>query len=543
MKDKDQKVIDSEIADGNSDSKGIRLLFLYPNERGMSTVPAAIAILSQLLKDAGHVTSLFDTTFYKFDDELTPEGFSGEGTDTAMTKSLNYRPVQDMDDEDLYFKKSTTSAVVDFRNLVAEFRPDLIAVSCTETTFLRALTLIKGIRDLGVPNLFGGVFPTFAPELVMSHEEVDSLCVGEGEHALLGMADCIATGQDHSNVTNLWVRLNDGTIKRNPITRPVDIDRDTPAVTDVGIFGEKRFYRPLGGKIRRLLPVETHRGCPYTCAFCNSPTQNRIYGGGNSYFRRKSMDRIRLEIENHIKEWNVEYIYFWADTFLAWSNREFDEFCEMYTDFKLPFWCQTRIETVNEYKLRKLKDAGLDRISFGLEHGNEIFRRDVVKREYSNEDAVRALQIVSDLEIPFAVNNIMGFPDETRELAFDTIELNRRFNSDTVLASIFMPFHGTELREYAEKRGYISPDVICSVGNSDESLLNMPQWDKKDISRLRSVFAMYVKFPKSRWPEIHRAETDLDLYDRISEEYIEMCWANPRARIEDDLAEAAKGIF
>ena len=31
----------------------------------MSTVPAAIAILSQLLKDAGHVTSIFDTTFYK----------------------------------------------------------------------------------------------------------------------------------------------------------------------------------------------------------------------------------------------------------------------------------------------------------------------------------------------------------------------------------------------------------------------------------------------------------------------------------------------
>ena len=543
MKNKDQMVGDSKISDGIIDAKGIRILFLYPNERGMSTVPAAIAILSQLLKDAGHETSLFDTTFYKFDDELTPEGFSGEATDAVMTKSLNYRPVQDIDDEDRYFKKTTESAVEDFRDLVTEFRPDFIAVSCTETTFLRSLTLIKGIKYLGVPNLFGGVFPTFAPELVMSHEEVDSLCVGEGEHALLGMADCIAKGQAHSNVTNLWVRLNDGTIKRNPITRPVDIDRDTPAVTDVGIFGEKRFYRPLGGKIRRLLPVETHRGCPYTCAFCNSPTQNRIYGGGNSYFRRKSMDRIRLEIENHIKEWNVEYIYFWADTFLAWSNREFDEFCEMYTDFKLPFWCQTRIETVNEYKLKKLKDAGIDRISFGLEHGNEIFRRDVVKREYSNEDAVRALQIVSDLEIPFAVNNIMGFPDETRELAFDTIELNRRFKSDTVLASIFMPFHGTELRDYAEKKGYISPDVICSVGNSDESLLDMPQWDKEDISRLRSVFAMYVKFPKSRWPEILRAETDQDLYDRISEEYIEMCWANPRARIEDDLSEAARGIF
>ena len=85
---------------------GARVLFLYPNERGMSTVPAAIAILSQLLKDAGHQTSIFDTTFYKFDDEI-----SVGDTDETLTKSLNYRPVQDEDDEDLYFKKTTNSRI------------------------------------------------------------------------------------------------------------------------------------------------------------------------------------------------------------------------------------------------------------------------------------------------------------------------------------------------------------------------------------------------------------------------------------------------
>ena len=373
---------------------------------------------------------------------------------------------------------------------------------------------------------------------------MDMLCVGEGENTLLDLADCLASGSDYSNVTNLWIRMEDGTIKRNQITRPVDINKDTPAMTDVGIFGEKRFYRPLGGKIRRLLPAETHRGCPYTCAFCNSPSQNRLYGGGNSYFRRKSMELVKLEIQNHIKEWQVEYIYFWADTFLAWSNREFDEFCEMYSDIRLPFWCQTRIETVNEYKLKKLKEAGLDRIAFGMEHGNEKFRREVVKREYSNEDAVRRLAMVADLDIPFSVNNILGFPDETRELAFDTIELNRQFKSDTVLASTFVPFHGTELREYAEKKGYISPDVICSVANSaDDSLLNMPQWPKEDISRLRNTFAMYVKFPKSRWPEIAKAETDPDLLDQLSEEFVELCWSNPKARIDERPSRSGQGNF
>ena len=215
----------------------------------------------------------------------------------------------------------------------------------------------------------------------------------------------------------------------------------------------------------------------------------------------------------------------------------------MYSDIRLPFWCQTRIETISEYKLQKLKDVGLDRITFGMEHGNEEFRRRVVKRNYSNATAIRLMAIPADLGIPSQVNNIIGFPDETKELAFDTIELNRKLRSDSVFCSIFTPFHGTDLRTYAEKKGYIAPEVICNSSNTDETLLNMPQWDREDIVRLRDAFAMYVKFPKQRWPEITRAETDPDLYSKLSEEFIEMCWSNPNARIEDSLAEAAKGIF
>ena len=49
----------------------VKVLFIYPNERHMSTIPPSIALLSQLLKDNGHRVDLFDTTFYEFDDEHT----------------------------------------------------------------------------------------------------------------------------------------------------------------------------------------------------------------------------------------------------------------------------------------------------------------------------------------------------------------------------------------------------------------------------------------------------------------------------------------
>ena len=142
-------------------SRDCRILFLYPNERGMSTIPPSISTLSQILKNEGHKTALFDTTFYKFDDEITLVD-----PDITTQKALTNRPILDKDDDDLHFKKTTRSAVIDFEASIDEFKPDFIAVSCTETTFLRAIKLIDGTRHKNVKNIFGGVFSTFAPDLV-----------------------------------------------------------------------------------------------------------------------------------------------------------------------------------------------------------------------------------------------------------------------------------------------------------------------------------------------------------------------------------------
>ena len=85
----------------------------------MSTIPPSIAGLSQILKNEGHITSLFDTTFYKFDDEITIED-----SDAITSKALTNRPVLDIDDDDLHFKKTTKSAVDDFRKLIGSTNPE-----------------------------------------------------------------------------------------------------------------------------------------------------------------------------------------------------------------------------------------------------------------------------------------------------------------------------------------------------------------------------------------------------------------------------------
>ena len=188
-----------------------RILFLYPNERQMSTVPPSIALLSQLLKQDGHTTGIFDTTYYEFHDEI-----STSGSDKVREQSLQFRPITDKDDDDLHIQKIKTDPVDDLKKKITEFSPDLLAVSCTETTFLRGLHLVAKTRDMGIRNIFGGVFPTFAPQIVMGYDTVDMLCVGDGENAIVDLADRISKGQDYSDVTNLWVRKKKWRYKKKP---------------------------------------------------------------------------------------------------------------------------------------------------------------------------------------------------------------------------------------------------------------------------------------------------------------------------------------
>jgi len=58
---------------------GIKVMFLYPNFRGMNMLPPAIGILSAVLKKAGHDVSLFDTTYY--------ESLDGDDRDSDASKS------------------------------------------------------------------------------------------------------------------------------------------------------------------------------------------------------------------------------------------------------------------------------------------------------------------------------------------------------------------------------------------------------------------------------------------------------------------------
>ena len=98
-----------------------------------------------------------------------------------------------------------------------------------------------------IPVLAGGVFPTFAPEICIKYDLIDMVCVGEGENALIDICKKIENEKDYSEVTNLWIKQEDNTIKKNSITKPVDINENP--IIDTSLFEENRLYRPMAGKV------------------------------------------------------------------------------------------------------------------------------------------------------------------------------------------------------------------------------------------------------------------------------------------------------
>ena len=521
---------------------GIKVLFIYPNSFGMNMLPPAIALFSSILKKEGHKVEIFDTTYHAQDDGLDSDG-------SKMDK-LQVVPY-DMKKRNIRMKD--TSWKDDVKNQIDKFKPDLLAMSCTEDMWELGVEILKEIKyykdKFNTPVICGGVFATFAPEIVANEELIDIVCVGEGENALVDLCKKIENKEDYTNVTNCWVKKDGFIVKKNSISKPVDINKNP--IIDVTQFEDNRLYRPMGGTVYRMLPVETIRGCPYTCRFCNSPDQMKLYNEstGGGFFRKKRVELVEKELRYFKDELKVEYNYFWADTFLAMNPKEFDEFCEMYSKIKLPFWVQTRPETINDYKIKKLAEVGLDRISFGVEHGNEEFRAKILDRRWKNKDIIERLKIPHKYGVKYSVNNITGFPKETKKLAFDTIELNRQFDSDNQNMATFVPFHGTPLRKLCEELGLIKPETITKCLTDDNSQLNMPQYPPHEIREVKRCFNLYVKFPKSRWKEIERAEKDdkegNKIYAELKKEFLDIYMpapnADPHGGIEDFIKQKING--
>ena len=96
---------------------------------------------------------------------------------------------------------------------ILDFRPDLVAFSCTTGMHHWAVNFAAYLKRLRpVLTIFGGPHPTFCPDLI-NEPAVDIRCRGEGEETIVEIADKLDAKEPVSDTLNCHVKTNGKILK------------------------------------------------------------------------------------------------------------------------------------------------------------------------------------------------------------------------------------------------------------------------------------------------------------------------------------------
>lgn len=356
---------------------------------------------------------------------------------------------------------------------------DLIGITLMTNFFDSAAQITRKLKSkLNVPVIWGGVHPTIRSE--ESLEYADIVCIGDGEEAMLELANKMANGDDYLNTANLWIKSNGNTVK-NPL-RPLTVNLDIYPIPDYNSEDHHlmfdRHIRPITPELTKLFlergtvstylkkigyQTMTGRGCPHKCTYCINDTIKNLYEG-QGYLRWRSTGHVMDEllwVKEHMPY--IGYIWISDDAFFARSLEKIEEFCKNYKEkIGLPFTCLASPLTVTEEKMALLIDAGLIYIQMGVESGSRRIQELFNRKSMSNERMMKAIRIINrykDRMFPPSYDFILDVPYETDD---DKIE-SLRFISEIPKPFRLQPFAlvlypGTKLYQMAKTDGLITDE-------------------------------------------------------------------------------------
>ncbi len=474
----------------------MKVLLVYVNVTARRFFPTNLTAIAGMLEKNDHKVEVFDTSFYKEAVVMEPRKRKEE---VGIYKPVkNPRPIE----------FNTTKLMDDFEKKIKEFSPGIIGFSCMSIEYPLTLKLAKYVKDNfpAIRTIIGGIHPTIAPNEVLRNKFVDIICVGEGELALSELCNMMDAGTDFTNIKNLWFKKGDSVIKNN-VRDYVDLNQ--LPIPNWDYYSLQHIYGALDGRMWRMGPVESSRGCPYSCTYCiNHILQNLYCKVGKKYHRAKTPEKWIAELKNLKERYNVEMFYVLDETFLAMPTDSLRKIADLYkNEVNIPFFIQTSPLSVTEEKVKLLKEMGCYLVTMGIENGNPEIRDKILKRPINDETIINAFKIFKKYGIKASSFNMVGVPFETRQDFFKTVELNRKCRPDTLAASIFIPYKGTFLRQVAIENGFFHPSEE-EVYPTDFSLLNMPQFKPEEIRGLFRTFAPYCRLPKFFYPLIIISEKE-----------------------------------
>lgn len=353
---------------------------------------------------------------------------------------------------------------------VAKRQPDAVGITAMTFTLIDVLKTAQAVKSVN-PNIkviLGGPHVAIYPQETINFPEIDFLVLGEGEKTVKELLANINDPEKLKTIKGLVFKHNDETINTGPAEPIVELDKIPLPARQLTPYQK---YFSVVSTNAPVTTMFTSRGCPYQCLFCDRP----LFGKN---FRAHSAERVVEEMVE-CQKLGIKEIFIYDDTFSVDRKRVMD-ICRLIKEknINLVWDIRTRVNAVDEEMLRALKNAGCQRIHYGVEAGTEKILT-VLKKGINLDMINRAFALTKKIGIETTAYFMVGSPTENREDIMATIKLMKKLNPDYAHVAVTTPFPGTGLYRLALEQGVIAKDVWQEFAKNPQPSFVPPIWEKE----------------------------------------------------------------
>lgn len=340
---------------------------------------------------------------------------------------------------------------------------DVVVISLHSTVHLikykEEIEKINGFKIVGGPV-------SKIPELVFKYLSVDAVVMGEGERSTIQILEKFENNAVQlDQIEGIAFKKGNKLIKTSSST-------SSSMVRPLPMIPEEISSEDIRGA---NVYIETHRGCPGNCGFCQVPC---FFG---REIRSRPLDDIITEVKEFLKR-GAKKIAISGGTGSLYGSKKFNTINnEAFTELLKEISSLTgpknltipdiRIDMINEDTLDAIKKYTNGWIFFGIESGSDRILRKM-KKGIKVDDVRAAVEAARRHGLKIAGSFIVGYPGENGDDFEDTIDLVDDLILNDYFVSIAEPIPGTSLAN----------DVNKIPLNENPMFLKSKEYKKYDLS-------------------------------------------------------------
>ena len=362
---------------------------------------------------------------------------------------------------------------------IVKKRPDIVGISANIITASAANQIAKRIKEQ-LPSLLvivGGPYPTSSPLECLQESQVDMVVIGEGEETMLDIAEKWRNNKKNINEVSGIAYLKKNKVYFTP-KRQLISDINKLPLPAYHLLPNLNLYKTRA-RAKPVASIFTSRGCPFQCVYCSS----NIFG---KKYRMRSSQNVLIEIDYLVKNFKVKQIDILDDNFTLDQKRTaeiLDGIILRKYHLAINLQSGVRADKVDLNLIRKMKEAGVFKIPFGVETGDKkILKR--IKKNLDLKAVIKATQWAKQEGLTTYGFFMFGLPGDNAKSMQKTIDFAIKMDPDIAHFGITIPFPGTELYKETDKQGSFLIPILNGLNLGFESgkvFYLLPGMDQKQI--------------------------------------------------------------